>query len=571
MPKNWKITVPSPALQKQLSESLGITPILAQLLINRGLGEPGAARAYLDRTPETGRGGAIKGLAQAVERITRAVSEDQLITVYGDYDVDGITGTAILLQAITTVGGQAGHYLPDRMKEGYGLNLSAIEKLAVQGTRLLISVDCGTTSVAEIARARELGVDVIVVDHHELLPDVPEAYALINPHQPDCPYPFDGLCGAGLAYKLGEAILLGFGKGGESESLLDLAAVGTVADMVPLRGENRHLVARGLALLNQGTRPGFKALRDVAGIGDQAVVSHHLAFVLGPRINAGGRIADPALGLKLLLSRTYADAEPLARALDEENRHRQEIERKSVAQARAMAEPQLKDRFEKAIVLADDAWHPGVIGLVASRLTQEFCRPSVVVSFLQGEGKGSARSVEGFHLTQALEKCRATLTRFGGHAMAAGLSVERGRFTEFEAAFLDVAREGMPGGALAPTLKVDVQVTLADLQPALLKELDRMEPFGVDNPAPLFGVLGAQLVGMPRLVGGDKHLKFSVKGSGRVMDAIYFRGGSRIQELVPGLSLDLVFSPSINRWNGNETLQLEIRDLRSSRLAEVAR
>ncbi len=566
MPKSWLIVTPSLNLQKELSAKLGITPFLSQILINRGYKTEEQARVFLEKKPGFSAScWDIKGMKETVDILWRAVQDKRRITLYGDYDVDGISGTAILHHTIETLGGTVFYYFPDRLKEGYGLNIPAVEFLAKGGTKVLVCIDSGTTSATEILRARELGMEVLVVDHHEVVEQVPPSNTFINPHQPDCTYPFDHLCASGLCLKVCQALYESAGKASRSQSYFDLAALGTVSDMVPLYGENRYITDQGLRLMNDQIRPGLKALKEIAGIGDKVLASYHLAFILGPRLNAGGRIGDPSLGLRVLLSPSYQGALPASRTLDQVNKQRQEMERKAVAEAKTKVETDLDGKYKKAIVVSDERWHPGVIGLVASRLVESYSRPAVVVSFQLGQGKGSARSVEGFDITQALEKCGKSLVKFGGHSMAAGLSVEKDKLTEFEEAFLKLAEGGVSSEALQAKLRIDAEVPLQDVDARLVADLEKLAPLGVGNPGPLLGTRRVQVAGNPKLVGGDKHIKFSVKSNGVFRDAILFREADRFGELLPGLDIDLVFSPSINRWNDQETVQLEVKDFRVSK------
>ena len=413
MRKIWNIRSADPALSQQLADSLTIPPALAQVLVNRGITTPEQADTYLNAGLESCHDPRLlKGMDRAIDRIRRAIAIGERIVVYGDYDVDGLTSTALLHYVLSELGAIVQCYIPHRVDEGYGLNLSACQTLHKSHARLVITVDCGISSFAEIEALRSFGIDTVVTDHHQPVKGkVPPAFAVINPYQPGCAYPYKALAGVGLAYKLAVALT-------EDEARvrkhLDLVALGTVSDVAPLSGENRILVKYGLQTLSRAEKPGLKALIDVAGIRTDRLTAEHVGFILGPRINATGRMGSAEQALQLLLSADYAAALPLAQALDSENRERQKVESKTLREAMAIIDREINFKEHRALVLHHDTWHPGVIGIVASRLAERYYRPTVLISTAEEVAKGSCRSIRNFHIFNALSQCSHLLEDFGG-------------------------------------------------------------------------------------------------------------------------------------------------------------
>lgn len=554
-------------------KELGIHPIAARVLVQRGYDTTDAAKGFLAddlaSLPDPSR---MKGLDAAVDRICRALARKEQVTLWGDYDVDGVSSTALLSTFLRAVGGNVATYIPHRLGEGYGLNSKAIERIAGDGTRLLVTLDCGITSHAEISLANQLGLEVIVVDHHAVPEVMPPALAVLNPLQPGCDYPTKFLCAAGVAFNLAIGVRRALrGNGFFSEArpepnlkeYLDLVALATVADVVPLIGVNRLLVRHGLRELSKAKRPGVRALKYVCGLTGQDVTSGDVGFRLGPRINAAGRLDDAALGLKCLTATSYEAALPLARALDAANAERQGIEKQILEQALEQAEARVA-YGAKGLVLHAEGWHPGVVGIVASRVVERFHRPTVVVGVWEGLGRGSARSIERFHLYEALKLCSGHLTKFGGHKHAAGLSVTPDRLPGFVAAFEQIASDRLSDEDLLPRCKVDAVVLPRELDLEAVEALKVLAPFGAGNPEPVLATCG--VVASPKVVqakkeGMQSHLKLQLEAA-PLIDVIGFQLAGRIG-LTEG-PIDLAFKASVDEWNGNKRVSLKLKDLRTA-------
>ncbi|SEU18191.1 single-stranded-DNA-specific exonuclease RecJ [Stigmatella erecta] len=552
-----------------LARELGLHPLASRILLHRGYRTPEAASAFLsDKLSDLPDPFLLKGMVTAVERITRALRGGEKITLYGDYDVDGVCSTSLLTLFLRELGARPSTYIPHRMGEGYGLNLQAMDRIAADGTRLLVTLDCGITSVAEVARARELGMDVVIVDHHTVPEVLPPAVAVLNPHQPGCDYPTKTLCAAGVAFNLcmglrkhlREAGFFATRKEPLLKGLMDLVALATVADVVPLTGANRILVAHGLQELTAARRHGVRALKEVAGVEPEApVTAGQVGFRLGPRINAAGRLHDASLGLQLLTSESLEEARRLAGVLDRANAERQGIESSILSEALKQAEGLSHAR---GFVLYAEGWHPGVIGIVASRVVERFHRPTVMVGVNEGIGKGSARSIEGFHLYDALHGCSGMLARFGGHKYAAGLTIEAGRLPAFREAFERVAFERLTPDDLIPRCRVDAVVMPHELDERAVESLQRLGPFGQGNPEPVL-VLRKQLarprVLTPKTGHGHAHLKLALVDAPGV-DAIGFGMADRLS-LVEG-PVDLAFQVGMDTFRGQRRVSLKLKDLR---------
>ena len=571
--KRWRIAETDPAAAASLSRTLNLPPLLASLLIRRGCPTPAAALAFLE-TPLAALHDPrqMLGMDAAVDRLRTAVAGRERILVCGDYDVDGVSGVALLVDGLRSAGGEVEYALPRRLEHGYGLHASIVEQAATAGVRLLITVDHGITAGEAVALARQRGVDVIICDHHLPPPTLPPASAILNPRQAGCPYPFKDLCGVGVAFKLLQAL---YGPEAEDElwPYLDLVALGTIGDLVPLLGENRILVKHGLTWLAQsaaGGRPGIRALVEVAGIplpASGGFRAGRVAFGLVPRINAAGRLDDATAAVRLLLTRQSSEARELATLLDRQNRERQELEGSILAEALAQAEAEsAKGGQDRAIVLASPAWHPGVIGIVAARLVERFGRPTALIGTQGGEARGSARSAGGWHIADALGRCADLLLHYGGHRAAAGFSLHPDRIGAFRARFLSLAAQDLTEDDLVSTLAADAEVSLEVLDLALADLLARLAPFGVGNPEPVLVARRLQVMRSPRRV-GQNHLKMRVRQSprsDRVVEAIGFNLGSFVEVLSQPSAprVDLAFVPERNVWNDREILQLRVKDLR---------
>jgi single-stranded-DNA-specific exonuclease len=549
-----------------VAQALGLHPLAGRVLAARGLADPAAAETFLaSRLADLPDPFSMKGMDAAVARIVRAVEEGERIALYGDYDVDGVTSTSLLAGFLRACGADVLTYVPHRLVEGYGLNTAAVEKLAAQGARLLVTLDCGITSAPEVRAASALGVDAVVVDHHTVPVELPAAAAILNPHQPGCPYPSKDLAAVGVTFTLAMALRKALRERGRFgaqraepnlKDALDLVALGTVADVVPLVGANRILVRWGLEVLARSRRPGVRALKRVAGIAEGAEVSAgQVGFRLAPRINAAGRLDDAGRGVRLMLETDEGRAEALARELDQENQSRQEIERTILDEALHDAAERVQ-AGARGLVLARDGWHAGVVGIVASRIVERFHRPAVLVALGEVEGKGSGRSIEAFHLHDALRACEAHLVRFGGHRHAAGITIARGNVPAFREAFEAHALAHVKDEDLVPRCKIEGWIEERDVSDLAIADLARLGPYGAGHPEPVFALRGA--AAKARTVGaGGTHLKLAL---GR-LDAIGFGMGDRLP-LCAG-AVEAAFTMGFDEWDGRRRIQLRLRDVRS--------
>ncbi len=566
----WILPGEDPAGEPQverLTNELNLPRPLARLLVRRGLGGEEAARDFLDpRLQRLADPFALPEMARAVQRIFEAIDRGERITLYGDYDVDGVTSLTLLAEVLSGYGAAPACFLPHRMDEGYGLSADGVARcLAEHRPNLLIAVDCGTVSIDEIASLQATGVDCIVLDHHEPGPTRPDCVALVNPKcDPDGAAKY--LCSAGIVFKTCHALLKTRPQPAvDLKSSLDLVALGTVADLVPLTGENRALVRRGLSELARTARPGLRALMDVAGLGGGQMRPSDVGFRLGPRLNAAGRLGTAQAALELLQTRDPRRARELAAELHQQNAERQEVERRTHAEADKILRAGSVDVSSlAAIVVGSRGWHPGVIGIVAARLLRTYHRPTVVVSFDEtGVGKGSGRSIEGLALVEALQACGEWLEQFGGHEMAAGLSLREASFAGFQFAFQEFARTRLSVEQLQPRLRFDAEVTLDELDDRFWEQLARFQPFGMGNPDPLFLARGVMPAGPTRTM-KEKHLRFSLTqpgGSKRTHVGIFFNGAFPAPPPPPW---DVAFHLDENEWNGETRRQLRIEALRSS-------
>lgn len=580
--KTWHLLAHDRAGLERLSRALAVPPVVAQLLLNRGLHDPEAARHFLAspfrglREPDL-----LPGAAEAADRLHAAVRDGRRICVYGDYDVDGLTGMAILGEGLKLLGATVDYYVPHRLDEGYGLNEDALRQIAEGGASLVVTVDCGIASVAEADEARRLGLELIVTDHHEPKARLPRADALVHPRLPGTAYPFGDLSGSGVAFKVAWAL---FQRASGStrvtprfrEYLHDsvaLAALGMIADVVPLRDENRIFVRHGLARLPGTSSVGLKALIEASGLNARPDLrASDVSFTLAPRLNAAGRLGCARLVVELLTTTSAPRAAELARFLDGQNQQRQQIERRILAQVREQLQAYDGDRTT-ALVLADRDWHPGVIGIVAGRLAETYARPVLLVAVGKDGtvGLGSGRSVPGFPLHEALSACGDGLLSHGGHAAAAGFRIPFDLIDSFRERFCAYAAEHFRAGPPAPRLVLDAEVPLSVLTFSLVESLNQLEPYGAGNPRPLFLAGQLQVVGEPRRIGGgERHLSFRVRQEGTTLRAIAFNHGERVEELMSADGwCSLAFTPSINEWQGYRSVQLEVKDLQPGRQARL--
>ncbi|MGI5861557.1 MAG: single-stranded-DNA-specific exonuclease RecJ [Myxococcales bacterium] len=565
----WILPAEDPRLAQTLANELSLHPVCARVLVARGYSTPEAASALLrDRLADLPDPSGLLGMARAVERIVRAVREGEAVTLYGDYDVDGVTASAIVALFLRSVGARVSTYIPLRMEEGYGLNAEAIDRIAADGTRLLVALDCGISALSEAERAAALGIDLVVVDHHQPGAELPRAVAVLDPHQPGCTFPGKELCAAGLAFFLVVALRRALREGGffagrpepNLREYLDLAALGTIADVVPLVGVNRILVKHGLDKIAKARRPGVRALKLVSGLAaDATLTAGQVAFRLAPKINAAGRLADASAGVELLTTTDQARATALATELEAANSERQAIEKRIVDEAIAQAE-KLGGEKARGLVLAGEGWHPGVIGIVASRVVERFHRPAFVIGIDGDEGRGSGRSIEGFHLFRALEACAPLLVRYGGHSHAAGLTIAADRIEEFRQRFDALARERIAEADLVARCRIDAVLATQEIDLPLAESLARLAPFGAGNPEPVLAAL--KLRAHPRLLpaknGGDGHLKLSIEGA-RHLDVIGFGFGP--QAALASGPIDMAFHLGVDEWNGTRRTSLRLKSL----------
>lgn len=564
--KRWKIAKKIPA---EIDQALGEhPPFLRQILYNRGVQTASEARRFLEAEPGEDNPYLLKDMVKAVACILAAIRERRKIIVYGDYDVDGVTGTALLVEALRTLGGEASPFIPNRFEDGYGLSMDAFNKVKEMGAQLVITVDCGIRSPREAEEARRNGIELIITDHHQPAEVLPQANAVICQKQPGDPYPDKELAGVGLAYKLAQALFEAQPvPGTAAEDWLDLVALGTVADVVSLRGENRSLVRRGLARLRQGQRQGIVSLVGASGGAVQRISPGDIGFMLGPRLNAAGRLESALAALNLLLAQDPQEAGRLAQELDEQNRRRQVM----TAEMQKEAEARFRETPGAPLIFAlyDEGIHKkdsrvGVVGLVASRLVETYYRPAIAGCTDQESGvtRCSCRSIREFHITQALDECADLMVKHGGHAMAAGFTVKNENLEALKARLVEIAVRELDGRDLAPELKIDLEIPLRELHPKMLPALDRLQPTGMDNPDVVFVSRNLQVMNS-RTVGTDgKHLRLTVTDGRITYNAIAFRQG-HWKDRLPGW-VDLAYHFERNEFNGNVSLQLNVRDLKPS-------
>ena len=565
--KKWVVRPQDPERAEILARSLETTPLVGQLLLNRDIHDQARASEFLNcHLGNLTDPYLLNGMNEAVDRIDTALKRQEKILIYGDYDVDGVTATSLLLLFLRDLGVSAYYYIPNRVEEGYGVNRESIRKFKDKGIGLVITVDCGISSVDEVAYAKSLGMDVIVTDHHEPPPLLPEAEATINPLLKGCFFPYKSLSGVGLAFYLVAGIRKGLREKGYFENrvepslldYLDLVAVGTIADIVPLTGINRILVRAGLEQVNKNPRLGIRTLLRVCGFTGGQVDSSTVAYRLAPKINAAGRLSDASAGVRLLTTDSSEDADRLAGYLDVENVERQRIEEKIHSEA----EDQIRScgylEGKKSLVLSSSEWHPGVVGIVASRLMERYYRPTVLLCLENDVFKGSARGIPNFHLYQGLSKCQDLLLEFGGHKYAAGIKIVPSNVETFRDRFEEVVRTMVPEDGFIPVMTLDASAELADLGFEEVTRFQDLSPFGAGNPEP---VILLRSVGIlePRVVGGD-HLSFSIRQNDYTAQAIAFRQAHELENLTP--RMDLAVVPEIQAWKGVRSVKMRVKGMR---------
>jgi len=565
--KRWIVREHDAQQVDSLARALNVSPTIAALLISRGCADESAARKFLKPSKDQLHDPYLmKGVREAVTRLLRAIDAGEPILVYGDYDVDGTTGTAVLLRALNLLGARTGFHVPHRFTEGYGIQQPALEKAWAEGYKLVISVDCGIRAHEPLYWARDNGLDVIITDHH--LPDegegVPPAFAVLNPNQEGCTYPDKNLAGVGVAFKLVHALFRERDRESQVDAFLKIVAIGTVADVAKLTGENRAIVALGLHDLAKATNPGLRALMEVCGCGDGAgMTAYDIGFRLGPRINAAGRMDAARAVVELFSTRDHAEAKRLATRLDTRNQERQEVQRQIVELAMKELETVSQDPANSYVaVIAGEGWHRGVIGIAASKIAERINRPCIVLSIEDNIAHGSARSIEPYHLLNGLTSCADLFEKFGGHSHAAGITLGRNRIDELRRRLNQHAAAHLTEEDLEPCLFVDAELPTEEISFELVAQLKDLEPYGAGNPRPSFLAHNLCIIAEPRLI-GERHLKMNVRGpQGRPLETIWWHGADKAATLKNGA--EMVYTVETNKWNGETFLQLSVQDVKAA-------
>ena len=558
----WRVEAVDEAAVARLSEELKLGRVAAHVLVGRGLAEVGAARRFLAHDLDDLQDpGEMRDMDRATALVSGAVEEGAPIRIYGDFDVDGVCATALMVRALSGLGAKVDWYIPHRVEEGYGVNKEAVREAAAEGIKLLITVDCGTTAVEEVALARELGMEVVVTDHHRPGDELPEA-PVLNPWRADCGYPFKELAGVGVAFKLVTSLARARGLPEGSElRFLDLVCLGTVADVVPLLGENRVFVHHGMQRMATSKKLGLVALMEAADVRGK-VGTREVAFGMAPRINAAGRMGHAEAAVKMLLTQDPEEARRLAQELSAQNEKRRKEERQTLAEAQAQVEEGVDLSHEKVLVLESESWHPGVIGIVASRLVERYHRPTLLIAVQEGAGKGSGRSIRAFNLWEGLRECAPLLTRYGGHRYAAGFGVAVEQIGRLRERINEVADSQLTAADLVREVEVAGEAELSELSWESVSELNELEPFGMGNPTPVLATRGVRVATAAK-VGDGSHLSMKVEdGEGRVTGAIWFRQGALMEQLPTGAMVDVCYRPKLDEWNGQRRVRLHIEDVR---------
>ena len=559
MRKTWQISEEDLDSGKRLIDAISVSPIIAQLLINRNIRTAKEAELFLNPSLLNLHDPFLmKSMEPAVLRIKRAIRNKEKILVYGDYDVDGISATALLSAVLKRLKADVDTYIPSRLEDGYGLNKKAISSIHEKGIELLITVDCGITAVSEVKLLNSLGIDIIITDHHTPAKQLPDTDIILNPLQDSCSYPDKNLAGVGVVFKLASGLL-----GRDDNWLyeqLDLVCLGTVADVVPLIGENRILVKNGLSELTHTKKEGLKALIKESYLGDRDITSYHVGYILAPRINAAGRLGKPEISLDLLLTDEPKHANELAKILTQENKNRQKMEALVLRQAMARIESEIDFTQQRVIVLENDNWHKGIIGIVASRIVDRFYRPAIVISMDGDEGKGSCRSIRNFNLFNALSECSDFLKNYGGHKYAAGLTVAKSMLSDFKDKINRIAHEKILDKDLIPCVKIDTEISISSLNKDLLKELDSLAPFGTGNPRPVFSSRNLNIKNTPQILRRST-LKMWVTDGKTTAEAIGFNMADSLPSDHLKQKIDLAYSCDLNTYKGITSIKLQIKDM----------
>ena len=567
VPPIWNTRPFDEAQAAELAQTLGVSPVTGRLLAIRGLTDPDDARRFLkpslDQLLDPFR---LTDLEKAADRLLAAIASKERIAVHGDYDVDGITSTVILRRAIELLGGNVGHFIPERLTDGYGLQPNTVDRLHAEGVKIIVSVDCGIRGAEAALRARDLGVDLIITDHHEPDTHLPVALAIVNPKRHDCTYPDKNLAGVGVALKLVQALCSKSGKTNWLPAFVKIAAIGTLADVVPLVGENRVIAKLGLEMLTKGPhKVGLRALFEAAGLTGKTIDSYHIGFMVAPRINAAGRMSTPDIATRLLLASDEGmadEAKGLAEQLETENTRRRQEDQDILAKAKKIVESDPDIGSRSVLVVAGEGWHRGVIGIVASKIVDAFYRPAIVLSVDGDIAHGSCRSIPGFDMLAALESCAPMLARFGGHKAAAGLQLESGRIREFRQKINEHADQLLGPDDLRPRLWLDGPLSFKDLNDRVVSELNALAPFGPSNPRPKFHTGPVEVSDGPRIL-KERHLKMSVKQEGRVLRAIQWNAAEREEKLVAQRGgVEIAYTVEENEFRGEKYVELRLEDFR---------
>ncbi len=563
----WSLLNPDQDKVNSISKTFRTSEVIARILANRNILNPDSANPFFNPNLDMLHDPYLmQDMDKAVERVLININSGAAIMVFGDYDVDGTTGAAALYIALQKFGANITYYIPDREKEGYGLSLQSIDIAKDNGIDLIITCDCGINAFAQVQYANEQKIDIIITDHHTPEKSMPAAKAILNPHRIDCTYPFKGLCGGGVAFKLITALGTELNIPlSDYEEIIPFITLGTAADIVPIKDENRVIVHYGLKMLDRLQKPGLKTLLDLAGLKGQVSVGQ-LVFGVAPRINAAGRLGDANRVVELFVTENEHKAKLLAKELDEENKRRQMIQQAVVDEALLKVNAEADLNNENALVLADQGWHPGVVGIVASKIKEEFNRPSVIIALENGTGKGSARSIPGFDLYAALTTCKQHLEGYGGHPMAAGLTVSADKLGDFKKAFIDVANKCLTAENLQATLTLDSEMTLQDITPRFMEFLDKLSPYGPGNMRPKFAVRNVEIAGAPKVIGKTgEHLRFKVKQGLKSFSTIGFGLSNKYELLITGQPVDIACVVETNEWQGNTSIQLNVRDIKRAK------
>jgi len=547
------------------SEKFGVPPVISTVLFNRGIKDGEAARVFINKPLSAVNNPMdLPDCSKAAERIKNAILNKEKIVVYGDYDVDGITSTVLLYSYLKKKGAEVQYYIPDRVNEGYGINIMAINKIARGGAKLMITVDCGITAVGEVEFARTQNLDVIITDHHTCKDELPRAVAVVNPKRADSNYPFDALAGVGVVFKLvlALAVLMGDSTKDVFLEYVELASLGTIADVVSVTDENRIIIEHGLSVMRNGGNKGIRALLEVSGALLRPIDASSVAFSVSPRLNAAGRIGSADTAVKLLLSEDLEETKKIAEELNDANRSRQETEHLIFEEAMDKVMKDVNFDKKKVIALWGEGWHHGVIGIVASRISERFYKPCILISHENGVGKGSGRSIPGFNLFEALSECEEHLTNFGGHSQAAGLGINTGSLEDFEKAINKYADKVLTNDDLIPKIQIDCRIKPSTLSLGFAQALKKLEPYGLDNEKPVFSLLGAEIIAIDTVGTDKKHLRMKVEANGNQVSAIGFSMSEYAAFFKKGDLVDIAFSVDINVYHGTESLQIFLKDIK---------